>query len=129
MIGIRESLTDAQQVLELPDRDPDVRTFERSWPLTMLFRDRARMQTLLKPGVVAAREHPHLAAVVAAFAQSQYSISATARALHIHPNTARYRITRWRELTGWDLFTVRGLLSSLAALQDDESGAPPIRLG
>ena len=126
--GIRDSLTDAQQVLDLPEGS-DVRYFSRSWPLTMLFRERDRMSELLSPGVQAARDHPHLAEVVAAFAQSQYSISATARELHIHPNTARYRITRWRELTGWDLFTVRGLLSSLAALQDSASGAPPVSLG
>lgn len=129
VLGIRESLSDAQQVLELPDGEADVRVFSRSWPLTLLFRERDRLRELLAPGVAAARDHPHLAEVVAAFAQSQYSISATARELHIHPNTARYRITRWRELTGWDLFTVRGLLSSLAALQDDASGAPPVSLG
>lgn len=129
VLGIRQSVTDARRVLELPDGAADVRTFEGLWPRTMLFRERDRMQALLAPGVAAARDHPHLAEVVAAFAQSQYSISATARELHIHPNTARYRITRWRELTGWDLFTVRGLLSSLAALQDPDSGAGPVFLG
>ena len=129
VLGIRESFTDAQQVLELPDGEDDVRFFGRSWPLTLLFRERDRLRELLAPGVDAARDHPHLAEVVAAFARSQYSISATARELHIHPNTARYRITRWRELTGWDLFTVRGLLSSLAALQDSESGTPAVSLG
>lgn len=127
--GIRESFVDGTRLLQLPDGEQDVREFEREWPLTLLYADRARMRELLAVGVSAAREHEHIAQVVVAFATSGYSISATARALHIHPNTARYRITRWRELTGWDLFTVRGLLSSLAALQDAESGIAPADLG
>jgi hypothetical protein len=120
--GIRDSYIDGLRLLELPDNGSAVREFENEWPLTLLNSERERMWELLDPGVVVASENPHLAQVVVAFAENEYSISATARALHIHPNTARYRITRWEELTGWDLFTVRGLLSSVAALQQGEPG-------
>ncbi|WP_153505488.1 PucR family transcriptional regulator [Cumulibacter manganitolerans] len=123
--GIRDSYVDGLRLLELPDDGSDVREFESEWPLTLLNSERERMRELLEPGVVVAAENPHLAQVVVAFAENEYSISATARALHIHPNTARYRITRWEELTGWNLFTVRGLLSSVAALQNGRSGLAP----
>ncbi|MFV0532145.1 MAG: helix-turn-helix domain-containing protein [Cumulibacter sp.] len=123
--GIRESFVDGMRLLELPRSGADVREFEREWPLTVLYADRSRMRELLAPGIAAAGDR-HIADAVVAFATNGYSISAAARTLHIHPNTARYRISRWRELTGWDVFTVHGLLSSLAALQDTDIPQPDL---
>ncbi|MEU4489917.1 helix-turn-helix domain-containing protein [Streptomyces purpurascens] len=40
---------------------------------------------------------------------------ACARRLHIHPNSARYRLDRWTELTGHDVETVDGLSASVIA--------------
>ena len=41
---------------------------------------------------------------------------AAADVLHLHPNTVRYRVERWHQLTGWDVRTRQGLIRSIAAL-------------
>jgi DNA-binding PucR family transcriptional regulator len=50
-------------------------------------------------------------------ARCRYSVSACARQLHIHPNTARYRLDRWKALTGHDVETLAGLAASVTALE------------
>jgi hypothetical protein len=64
----------------------------------------------------AAARYPRLPETVRAYAGSGYSISACARLLHIHPNTAKYRLDRWKALTGWDVQTFPGLAASLLCL-------------
>jgi DNA-binding PucR family transcriptional regulator len=54
---------------------------------------------------------------VRAYADCRYSVSACARRLHIHPNSARYRLDRWQTLTGWDVETFNGLTASVIALE------------
>ena len=46
-----------------------------------------------------------------------FSVSAAARALHLHTNSLAYRLERWKQLTGWDFRTADGLLRSLASLK------------
>jgi DNA-binding PucR family transcriptional regulator len=70
-----------------------------------------------------ARRHPDLAETVLAYSRCRYSVSACARQLHIHPNSARYRLDRWKALTGQDVETFMGLAASVAALEL----APPMR--
>jgi len=36
--------------------------------------------------------------------------------MHLHPNTVKYRLERWRQLTGWDARTWDGLSASMLAL-------------
>jgi DNA-binding PucR family transcriptional regulator len=45
-------------------------------------------------------------------AQNSFSVTATARTLNLHPNTVKYRLDRWTQLTGWDPRVLRGLLNS-----------------
>ena len=59
---------------------------------------RLRALTVLTP---AARERMERTAL--AFVQMQGNAAAMARALHVHPQTARYRIARLRELLGGQL--------------------------
>ncbi|WP_010595674.1 helix-turn-helix domain-containing protein, partial [Rhodococcus sp. P14] len=58
-----------------------------------------------------------LAETLRAFATSGFSLSACARELRVHPNTVKYRLDRWRELTGWDVHDVEGLVASLRCLE------------
>ncbi|MEU0164071.1 helix-turn-helix domain-containing protein [Streptomyces iakyrus] len=44
-------------------------------------------------------------------------MSACARRLHIHPNSARYCLDRRKELTGHDVETADGLNASVIALE------------
>jgi hypothetical protein len=58
----------------------------------------------------------HLGAAVRAYAEHGFSVSAAARALHIHPNTLAYRLDRWHQLTGWTPRSLDGLMKSLLSL-------------
>ncbi|WP_134322410.1 PucR family transcriptional regulator [Cumulibacter soli] len=117
ILGLRRSYRDGQQLLELPRRE-DPRNYERDWLLVLLHSDEEGLKELLRPGWEAAERHPYIADCMVAFANNGFSISAAARAVHVHPNTARYRIDRWKELTGWDVFTPGGLFATLAVLTD-----------
>jgi len=72
---------------------------------------------------IAAR--PLLAEAVHAFVKHGYSVTAGARVLHLHPNTVKYRLDRWRELTGWDPWAPDGLTKSLLSLRLFGSSAEP----
>ena len=52
-----------------------------------------------------------------AFVQQQGNASAMARALHVHPQTARYRIARLRELIGTQLDDPQARFELEAALR------------
>jgi DNA-binding PucR family transcriptional regulator len=76
-----------------------------------------RFEAILEPTTAVARRHPDLAETVLAYSGCRYSVSAFARQLHIHPNSARYRLDRWKALTGHDLETAHGLTASVIALE------------
>lgn len=93
-----------------------VSSFEDVWTDALLLEHRQQADGLLAAGRTVAADHPHLADGVRAFAGCGFSISAGARALHLHPNSVAYRLQRWRELTGWDPHTFDGLARSVACL-------------
>lgn len=116
LAGAAGSLADAADALGLAQaagRDAD---FADDWLAALLHAQRHRLAGLLRRGAEVAAEQPRLPETVRAYASSGYSISACARLLHIHPNTAKYRLARWHALTGWDLQTFPGLAASLACL-------------
>ncbi|GAA3046255.1 helix-turn-helix domain-containing protein [Pseudonocardia yunnanensis] len=114
--GARLSLLDADDAL-LRSRavGADVR-FADDWLLATLGASSHRLEALLSRGAGVARTNPALAATVRAFADGRSSVTACARILQIHPNSAKYRLDRWQALTGWDLQTFPGLVSSLVCL-------------
>lgn len=114
--GARLSVGDAERAAEAATT-AGIHSFERSWVWAVLSRDRDRLSGFLDDGRRVALENPTLAETVEAFAANGFSVSAAARQLHVHPNTATYRLERWLELTGWDPRTFDGLVRSLAALR------------
>lgn len=116
LAGARLSVGDADRAADAAE-EPGLHTFERSWMWAVLTREAERLDGFLADGRRVARENPPLAETVEAFAANGFSVSAAARQLHIHPNTATYRLDRWHELTGWDARTFDGLVRSLAALR------------
>ncbi|MFR9803338.1 PucR family transcriptional regulator [Pseudonocardia sp. RS010] len=114
-------IVDAAETLEMA-RPGQIVDFREEWPAVILGRARSRLRPVLEGGTSLARNSPALADTVRAFAAHRYSVSACARALHIHPNTAKYRLERWHALTGWDVYTVSGLLASLTCLTLDDPG-------
>ncbi|WP_235739091.1 PucR family transcriptional regulator [Nocardioides alcanivorans] len=115
--GAAMSLTDAGLALAAATRAQPVVRFSSDW-LTAIFTSEAhRLEPLLRSSIDTAGAHPHLADAVTAFAAHRFSLTAAAQALHVHPNTAKYRLARWEELTGWDALTGDGLIRSLIAIR------------
>ena len=115
LAGASISIVDALEVLPAGGTG-EVATFERDW-LIATVRPRAdRLTALLDPCRRTAQAHPDIAETVRAFAEHGFSLTSTGRALHIHPNTVRYRLERWQELTGRDARTWAGLSVGMVAL-------------
>lgn len=113
--GARLSVGDAERAVSLT-REPGVVHFSATWPWALLAREVDRAMPLLDTSVRTARDHPHLAEAVLAYAEGG-SIADAARAIGVHANTVTYRLERWCELSGWDPRTFDGLLRSVIALR------------
>ncbi|HEY0396743.1 MAG TPA: helix-turn-helix domain-containing protein, partial [Acidimicrobiia bacterium] len=57
---------------------------------------RARVDLVLDP----LRDHPQLLESLAAYLDADQNVNAAAEALHVHPNSLRYRLGRVEELLG-----------------------------
>lgn len=88
--------------------------YESAWWALALNDRRQEILPLISSGVSAAS--PHLADAVLAYTSNGFSVTAAGQALHVHPNTVKYRLDRWRQQTGWDVRSVDGLQRSLAHL-------------
>jgi hypothetical protein len=115
--GARMSLLDAQAAVGRTTRAEPVVDFRRDWLMSSLNAIRPRFEDLLQPTLVMARKYPQLVQTVQAYVECRYSVSACARRLHIHPNSARYRLDRWMALTGWDVQTFNGMTASVIAFE------------
>ncbi|HEY5857692.1 MAG TPA: helix-turn-helix domain-containing protein [Aldersonia sp.] len=124
--GAAASLADAASALAACTPSRPVVDFTEEWPAALLVSQPHRIAYLVATGLTVARENPHLAAAVSAFLVSRFSVTATAGRLHIHPNTAKYRLDRWAQLTGWDVFTPDGLAASriTVTLAEADGGSP-----
>jgi hypothetical protein len=115
LAGAAVSIIDALEVLPTGSTG-EVAAFERDWLIATVRPQADRLAALLGPCRTTARAHPDLAETIRAFAEHGFSLTGTGRALHIHPNTVRYRLDRWQELTGWDVRTWTGLSAAMVAL-------------
>lgn len=113
--GAATSMADARAALSLADPG-QVKSFADHWLLATLAPTAQRFAVLLEPRREAAQQHPDLAETVLKFAENGFSLTATARVLHVHPNTVKYRLQRWQQLTDWDVRTWQGLSSTIIAL-------------
>jgi hypothetical protein len=117
LAGAAVSLRDAQEAAARTTGERRVVEFEQDWLMSCLNAVKPRFAEILQPVMAVARRQPELADTVLAYAACRYSVSACARQLHIHPNTARYRLDRWKELTGHDVESIGGLAASVIALE------------
>jgi DNA-binding PucR family transcriptional regulator len=114
LVGARR---DRRAYLVLASEDRRMVEFERDWLMSSLKAIKPRFEAILQPTMTVARRYPDLAETVRAYSRCRYSVSACARELHIHPNSARYRLDRWKALTGHDIETAYGLIASVIALE------------
>ncbi|MFF7209770.1 PucR family transcriptional regulator [Streptomyces sp. NPDC008238] len=128
LAGAAATVVDAQAALTLAHADGPAVPFDGAWLAATLFPQAGRLAPLLEAAAGPVASHPELAVTVHGFADNGFSLTATGRALHLHPNTVKYRLNRWRELTGWDVHTWHGLSASLLGLELAEAGALDPRL-
>lgn len=114
--GATQSVEDAGIALAVTTSTHPVVDFATRWPTALLGAHPSRIAHVVADGTAIAYDNPHLAETVQAFAASRFSVSAAARVLQVHANTATYRLERWMQLTGWDVFTADGLTASLVAI-------------
>ncbi|MFI2302041.1 helix-turn-helix domain-containing protein [Actinacidiphila glaucinigra] len=74
--------------------------FDDAWPAATLFPQAGRLAPLLEPAVGPAASHPELTLAVSGFAENGFSLAAPGQALHLHPDTVKYRLNRLWELSG-----------------------------
>ena len=116
LAGAVASVIDAEEVLPLALRARRAVSFESEWLLATLLPSATRLAALLEQCREPATTHPRVADTVRGFAENGLSLTAAGRALHLHPNTVKYRLERWHQLTGWDARTWDGLSASILAL-------------
>lgn len=117
LAGAAASITDARDALGRARPGHLTVRFADDWLAISLSPQATRLAPLFTPAAATAQASPHLAEAVLAFAGHGLSIAAAARALHLHPNSLAYRLSRWHELTGWDPRNGDGLAASLVALR------------
>jgi hypothetical protein len=114
--GAWMSMSDAREALARAlSMGRDVR-FEDDWLMCVLTAAHDRLRPLIEGAARVATAHPEWAETVWAYAAGQNSVTAAARAVHVHPNSAKYRLERWKAFTGWNPDDFNGLAASLVAL-------------
>jgi hypothetical protein len=127
--GAADTLLDAAEALAVVPRAGAVATFGHDWLLASLAPRSARLTPVLAHARAVAAGNPGLVETVRAFAANGSSWSAAGRELSLHPNTVKYRLDRWEQLTGWDARSWAGLTASMVALglpAPDGSEAEPM---
>jgi hypothetical protein len=109
--------SEAKRAFACTSHDVPIAHFSKVWATAMASEREEVVIDLLRAGLMAAQSSPHIADTVSAFTANRFSLASTARAVHLHPNTTKYRLQRWKELTGWDVYTVEGLLNSVLSLE------------
>ncbi|WP_433556445.1 PucR family transcriptional regulator [Pseudonocardia xinjiangensis] len=124
LAGAAAAVVDAERSLAVAQRNGGgVVRFGSEWLAATLLPHMDRLRQLTD--TTAAVEQPHLCDAVRAFADNGFSVTASARALHVHPNTVKYRLDRWKQHTGWDPRTLDGLQRSLLGIAFSSSASVP----
>lgn len=123
--GAALSLADALEGIAHAHDTGQIIDYENDWLFSIVTANIDRLGELFTPGLVALKAHPNFAETVVTYLQCRQSTTACARALFLHPNSIKYRLQRWTEMTGWDLHTVDGLVRSTIALRLASNVAPP----
>jgi hypothetical protein len=113
--GAAAGIVDAERAFALAAQVGGSVDFHDEWLIATLAAHRHELAPLLE----AERTSPpaHLVEAVRAYAENGFSVTAAARTLHLHPNTVKYRLDRWEQLTGWTPRTLDGLMRSLLSLR------------
>jgi len=81
---------------------------------------RARVDLVLDP----LRDHPQLLETLMAYLSADQNVNAAAEALHVHPNSLRYRLGRVEELLGRSLRSPATMADLYVALRAETRFGP-----
>ena len=115
LVGARESLIDAQLCLEATSARVPTRRFQEDWLRTCVLSQAQRLEPIISQKREVIVANPHLVETIETYVDQGFSVTETARTMHLHPNSVTYRLERWKSLTGWDPRTFQGLSHSLMA--------------
>jgi len=103
--ALRESLRDAELALERSASEGRPVAFEAFDLGTLLLSEAApeRLEPKVEEIVAVLRENPPLHEALVAYFDHDLEVTAAAAALHLHPNSLRYRLSRIEELLGSSL--------------------------
>jgi sugar diacid utilization regulator len=79
---------------------------------------------IVSPQIRLALEDPTIRVTIESFVKADLNVVNAAKALHVHPNTLRYRLKRIEERTGRDPRKVPDLLELIAASRVSQRGDP-----
>ena len=133
--GARLSILDSADALGLSRASGRTINFAADWLSCVAHDKRRQLEAVLRSGRLLAKESPHLAEAVRVYLSSGFSLAECGRRLTIHPNTAKYRIERWQEVSGWDMDTVQGIVASAMSVNSsivsdlDADTTPAVDLG
>lgn len=113
--GARLSLVDAWECLLSTDDLHRTRDYVDDWWIAGVVAQADRLEQALGDRWDVVGSNPHLVETIQVFADSGFSVSETARRLHVHANSVAYRLDRWHQLTGWDPRSFSGLAHSMSA--------------
>jgi purine catabolism regulator len=103
--AVRESLRDAELALERSASEGRAVAFEEFDLGTLLLSEAApeRLEPKVAAIVAVLRENPALHEALVAYFDHDLEVTAAANALHLHPNSLRYRLTRIEQQLGASL--------------------------
>ncbi|WP_238006484.1 helix-turn-helix domain-containing protein [Dactylosporangium sp. AC04546] len=107
------ALSVADAVLVLDAGLPNVATIGDDWLVAALSASSEHLLPLVAAGLEVARRSPAYGETLRMMADRSMSTLDVAAALHVHPNTVRYRLDRWHDSTGLDPRTFQGLALSV----------------
>ena len=123
LAGAQLSLRAAELAHRVAQRSGRDVVFRRDW-FACIVTEAADLLGPLVDGLVTELAADEVANTVGALIGCGGNLTATARELHVHPNTVAYRLERLRKITGIDLRQSRGMLDGHLALM--LSGGPTV---
>ncbi|WP_223628223.1 CdaR family transcriptional regulator [Microbacterium sp. EST19A] len=117
------SFHDAEEALN--GLDPgEVRTFERALLRNLvessMYRDAIAESTIEKLRAYDSANDASLLSTLRLFVQTRFSLTRTARVLHVQPNSVSYRLTRVAAITGFDPTVISDMIFLALAVGDDD---------
>ncbi|MQA64065.1 MAG: hypothetical protein GEU86_21975 [Actinophytocola sp.] len=101
LAGARQSLADAESAYRVAVAlGKSVVYYGDHWLSCLILQHRAQLEPLVAPAVKVLRHDPELCRTLEAFLAADGNLTATGKALFVHPNTVGYRLKQFAQRAG-----------------------------